>query len=499
MRPRSRSHWTIAALAAGVATSCALLLDYSALQKGGTDAGSSAGTSAGGASGAAGASTTGGTAGAAGSSPCGVCDDGNACTVDYCDTSSGTPTCKANGMKLDGFEQRVTADKVHRVTIATGTNSFYLSAYTTTATGAEVTLYRVGTKTTDTALETIAQLSRVGTLAGRPASAAGIAVDTRSGLTLHTYVALRETLRAQVHHLVFDGTYKMVADEPLPSSLPVGSPGYDDSVPARFPYTWQLGNTIDSTWINSDGAISLAQTTTTGTTLSSMGSTDTTMKASGVLGIGTKSDVPVVVWTGPTSGLWTQVLGQPPQTATECVPGIGAFLPGFDGTSAHLAGFWFTSWTKVTTATLATESRLALCDETATPACKLDTTCKTGDAVQAGTRNSASDSMTRQGDTPGAFIIGVASPVIDAKKSQTSLLLYAARFDFGPVPFQSAVQTQVIGYAQPSTMTSSAPNWLGPDLPAIALAPPDKLLVAWIEPTATQQKLVIQRYQLCLP
>src|SRR5690349_294212 len=127
------SPWITAAAGAALATSCALVLDYGALQHGSNDAGTSgaggsAGTTAtGGASGSGGSA---GTAGAAGSSPCGVCDDGNACTVDYCDTSSGTPTCKANGMKLDGFDRRVVADKVHRVTLAAGTDAFYLTAYT---------------------------------------------------------------------------------------------------------------------------------------------------------------------------------------------------------------------------------------------------------------------------------------------------------------------------------------------------------------------------------
>jgi len=109
--------------------SCVFLLNYDDLQSGGPAAEGGGGAGVQGESGAP-PTSSGGEAGGSGDA-CGDCNDHDACTVDTCDETGATPTClheRTEGLKLDGFETTLSADRFVRVSLVASGQLFYLAS-----------------------------------------------------------------------------------------------------------------------------------------------------------------------------------------------------------------------------------------------------------------------------------------------------------------------------------------------------------------------------------
>jgi hypothetical protein len=50
-----------------------------------------------------------------------------------------------------------------------------------------------------------------------------------------------------------------------------------------------------------------------------------------------------------------------------------------------------------------------------------------------------------------------------------------------------------------SSLPTAAPDFLGPDWPAIAFVPPNHLALSFIEPSDAGHDLRVQRYRVCYP
>jgi hypothetical protein len=478
-----------------LSSSCIFLYDFDDLQGGDSaDAGTGGGVSNGGA----------GTDGGDGGNPCGICDDTDPCTRDFCDETVSPPTCRSEpaGVALDGFETRISADEMHRVSITSGPDAFFVSVFETTNSQPEVTIYHLGTSSAITELQAIAQASALGVAgASGPSSGAAMVVDTTVGQQLHAYLGIREAdIRSRVYHVVIDGTLSLRSWEPLPEPAGPGAPTYDDTLPTRMPVAWKLRDTVYAAWIDTSGGITAHSP---GTELMSFGSaTDPTMRASTLAPFGSLAGTPGVAWTGPGLGAFAQLLGKAPLPLLDCTPTPGLFV---SSTSAYaqIGGLWFYGWTKAGDGFLVSESRLLLCDNADN--CFTDETCS-DDSVAPAVRNVASDTLRRQEDPASVFLHATAIPYLTPDESSNgtlaTLVLSVQRFDFGPNPLaeNSQIEVQEIGSVTlAAAATSAAVNWDGPDWPALSIAPPNKLLVGWIEPTSTGKDVVLQRYEICLP
>lgn len=463
-------------------SSCIALLDFDELSAG---SGGAAGSGAGG-------GDAGGPEGGAGGAPeCGDCDDDDPCTVDSCEVVDGTPTCRNDytvGLALDGVDEAYPAEKHHRVTMVGGPDAFFFSVFSEEGGERDLQLFRLDADGAES--ELIASLASVGLLdAGRAVSAAGLAIDDSIGLRLHAFVGVEAVGGgARPWHVVFQGSNWDAAVQ-----IPEGD-SYYAADPRQHPVAANIGGDIYGAWLTEAQTVELSGFGDAVHTFSA----DTQATTLGLFA--TRENEPAVVYAGTGSGVFLEnITGADATTVTpisECEPAEGQYL-SLQTVPLGLAGFHFASWTKANADLLVNESHVITCGA---DGCFADMTCEAPGAL---TRNSAAVTAKIPGESPSVVHYVVAAPFLapgDAADSvEAGLSLQFARIDFGDDPLMDQAMFEELGTAfEVSRMATEAPLFPGPDWPAVSYVAPNKVALAWIEPSDAGDELRIQRYQMCL-
>jgi hypothetical protein len=484
--------------AAPLLGSCYFLLDYQDLQ---SDPGQVA-TTGGGEGG--GASTSAGTGGesdvtAGGASACGDCDDHDPCTVDTCDASGAAPKCvntAQQGLALDGVDETHAADQHIRVSLVGSGQLFYLAEMEIDKDTPKVALYRLGTN--DAALEAIGTDL---TLDGNPVSNVGLAVEELAAgeVALHGFVATKLRVAAAMPRV-----FHVVNRNGKTTSNVVGATFRDDDVTARthaFPQALAINNKVVGAWIQADGTIAVhnvgtAKTDTFGTNL----------KASTLSLLSTADNMPAVMFTAQTAadsgavGTYVETSGQNRAKVPECETRPGAYLSSA-AIATQIPGLWLANITRYGTDYLGNGNASLVCGTgtcTVVPEdCKQATL---GNAV----RDVSGASVHFDNDKAGVVYLVLASPQVvppqaGATAFEARLNLGLGRVDFSIKDDKGTPvgDSQVIA----SNDTTEAAAFAGPDWPAVAILPSQKVAVAWIQPNSTFSgtELRVQRYKMCLP
>lgn len=498
--------WAIPTAFLPLLASCSFLLDFDELQsKGaagaaGNAAGGADGSASGGTAGTGGGSTTndastGGTQADASECP-GGCDDNDPCTENLC-TAEGCQNPPQPGLVPDGLAQVLTAPAFHRVTMTSRGDRVYLSAFETTTSGPEVVLNSFGKTGTD--LSTPVQLTTVGEFGSSvPISAAGmVAPDTGTGLVAYVAVGTTPADPGVVVRLTFGLDLSFVQGQATSTTVAdyVGSP-------QLYPVVWQpTGGEVTAAWPAPMGGVLFH----TGTTQITTASGDIGVSEGRVLGLG-----PLAAGTTPgalyvtETGVHVQALNQLlPKTLTLCDTSAGTFTSATTAFTGLLNGVWMGAWSKQLTTSAVTETRPILCLSGATGSgCGAPEMCgSTGDNVLPGVRNIALSFLSVQGDPPGRVYEISASSFVDSATTEGGISLSSFRADFNLDNPDAGVDA--VAVTQTPVELSRMPlgtNGLGPDWPAMALLPPDKFGVAWIQPSESGgDELHIERYRICFP
>lgn len=499
----------LALFAVPALASCSFLLDFDSLQEGtGGSAGSRSGSGGGGAvsgkpsggssgstSGTAGEGASAGDLGAGGVACPSECFHDDPCLVSGC-TPEGE--CKGGtnvGLVLDGVDETVPAATHYRVTLASGDDAFFLSAYAENGGKKELTFYRLAAKG-----DTLTPIGSLGGLnlgkMGDPASAAGLVVDTGLGL-IHAFVALddRSGTGARVWHLVMDMSFQVQTPTPA-SGL---TEGYWATSPYSYPVALYTDGQVYGAWINADGSISLSDGSIQppkrladgmqATTLSLFASTD---------------GQPHVLYGAYASGVFIERPGLAALQLTECQDQPGAYVSS-SATFTGLTGLWVGAWTKVpladtTDGFLTTNGRAFVCGK---DGCGSDmTACKPSDPNNL-IRNPATVIVHRPEDPTGLVELVEAVPFIgtDNGGNQGNLMLLQQSIRYGNPPFMDPPLVEDIAPSIPlASQEALPPNFRGPDFPTVGFVPPDHFAVSWIQPAETTgDELRVQRYRMCLP
>ncbi|HVY26266.1 MAG TPA: hypothetical protein VHB79_06920 [Polyangiaceae bacterium] len=500
------AHWTRLVLplcAAPLLGSCYFLLDYQDLQ---SDQGKIAATSGGGEGGDA--STSAGSGGesdvaAGGASACGDCDDHDPCTVDSCDAGGSAPQCVntvQQGLALDGVDETHAADQHIRVSLVGSGQLFYLAEMELNKDTPKVALYRLGTD--DTALKAI------GTdlaLEGNPVSNVGLAVEELAAgeVALHGFVATKLRVAAATPRV-----FHVVNRNGQTTSNLIGASYRDDaatSVTARtraFPQALTINNKVVGAWIQADGTIAVHNVGTAKT--ETFGAAN--LGASTLSLLSTADDMPAVMFTAQTAadsgaqGTYVETSGQNRTRVPECETRPGAYLSSA-AIATQIPGLWLANITRYGTDYLGNGNASLVCG---TGAC----TVVPEDCKQATLGNAVRDvsgaSVHFDNDKAGVVYLVLASPQVvppqgGATAFEARLNLGLGRVDFSVKDDKGTPvgDPQVIA----SNDTTEATGFAGPDWPAVAILPSQKVAVAWIQPNSdfSGTELRVQRYKMCLP
>lgn len=423
------------------------------------------------------------------------CDDEDPCTLDACEDGECTNTL-APGLALDGVDERITADRHVRATIAAGSDGFFISSFFDDAGTSDLQFYRLGAASEDT-LEPAFFFADLDLLAGAtPVSAAGLAMDNDLG-RIHAFMGLRErqAAGARVFHAVVDLGYTV-------RSRAQAGPSYFSGAPHNYPAAINLGDMIYSAWINEDRTVSLHGGATLDNAVLATGTPASTLAL-----LGSAGNLPVVLYGSDGLGVFLERPNVAPVSVPECQPAPGAYS-SMGATYAGIAGFWLTNWTKFGDddgsgeGFLTSDSRGASCTIAGCTVAEANE-CSNGSDNNL-ERNVATLSALRPGDRTGIVHYAAAVPALTAGDDgtpQAELHLALYRVDFGLVPFQSAPDSEVVGepLLVSSSPTEEASGFAGPDWPVLAYVPPDHLALAFIEPAEERSALRVQRYRMCLP
>jgi hypothetical protein len=506
------------ALALPALASCSFLLDFDELREGGPRpaqagaAGSGAGSAGkGGTAGMGGAAGKGGQGGSGGGAEAGEggnageggeggassdcppeCDDGDPCTEDGCTSTGACTHADIAGLVLDGIDARIPAGEHFRVTMTAARDAFFLSSYAKKEGTPDVTLYRLGAEDpTVTPIATLGSLGIAEMGGGEPLSAAGLAVDPGFGL-LHAFVALQNRVGtgARVWHVVLDGNL-------MPQlRTPVG-PSYWAGSPYNHPVALSLRGDVYSAWIAEDQTVALG-----GPGAPMLQTLAQNTPASTVALLGAAGGDPVVLYTTAGGGVYLESPSVAAMPIEECQTLPGEYLSS-GATDTTIPGFWLTHWTKVGQATqtdegyLTTDGRGLGC---AASGCTLDEISCSADSGSNLVRNQAILTGVRTGDPNGLVTLVQAMPFLSVEGDEVAanLILLPARVDFGRVPFQAPPEITPLGEPiRVSSRPATAPDFRGPDWPAMAFVPPHHLALSFIEPAQAGDVLRIQRYRVC--
>ncbi len=478
--------------------SCVFLLDYNDLQSGGAvEPGGAGGVPAVSESGAA----TGGAEGGNSSSSCGDCNDHDACTVDTCDETGATPTClhePTEGLKLDGFETALTADRFVRVSLVASGQLFYLAALRVDKDVPRVSLHRLASD----GLE----LEPIGTdlkLEGTPVSNVGLAVEELAlgDVALHGFLAVKPrvgNLAPRVFHLVNHA-------DVTTSNVVLGA-DYKADNETVFPQALSIGGKVVGAWIQPDGTIAVrdvggARTDTFGAV---------TLPAATLSLLSTGDNKPAVMFTAQNAtaaiGAYVETSGQNRTRLEECETRPGQYLSS-SVIGTQVPGLWLATITRFGNDYLTSGSGTLLCGNNACSAVVED--CAAAKPSN-GIRNIAGAAVHFATDDPGILYSVVAIPQIapradDPATPEAKLSLALSRADVSaPAKTDSTtiggdVDTGLLEIAHNDT--TEADGFVGPDWPAVGILPSQQVAVAWIQPAAATagSELHVQRYKMCLP
>ncbi len=399
------------------------------------------------------------------------------------------------GVVLDGIDERIPADAHYRVTLASAADAFFLSSFSETSGTREVTFYRLGATGDDLAeIATLGGLNLDST-AGAPLSAAGLVVEQSLGL-LHGFVALEDRVGtgSRVWHLVLDMSFAPRL------RAPVGS-DYWSALPYNYPQAALLAGSVYTAWITEEQTVALTGGSLATPATLSAGTAATTLSL-----FGTVTNQPVVLYTASGGGVFAEAPAFSPFPVTECQTAAGEYLSS-SVADTTIPGFWLASWTKFAPATandegwLTTDGRAIGCG--ASGCMEDDASCSAMSQANL-IRNSVTLAAVRPGDPNGVVSLLQAVPILGldevTAEPTAALLLIPSRVDFGRVPFASEPTSTPLG--DPllvSVASTAAPDFRGPDWPALAFVPPDHLALGFIEPGQSGDDLRVQRYRICLP
>jgi hypothetical protein len=482
----------VATLLAPALVSCVWILDFDELQteedkgagagssgKGGTDSGGGTGGSS-------------GTAGEGGSGDCpSQCFDNDPCTLDGCTANGECTREPVTGLALDGVDETIPADTTYRVTMAPGPDAFFLSSYTIDGVNPEVAFYRLDANAPTDALTKIADLGGLNLGDATPISAAGLAVDNALG-RIHAFIGMGNDAGARLWHVVLDMNYEVV-------SRTIVLTGYGEQTPYNYPVVANLGGEIAATWINGSQNVSLWTGKLAGPSEVAVGRTPMTVAL-----IATDANDPLALYGVDGGGVFVEGSGFPAVGMDECQVNPGGYLSAAS-VSTGIPGFWIGYWTKYALpgdeGYLTTDARGIGCGASG---CASAPATDCGSAANNLVRNVAVAGAVRPGDPTGVVHMIQVTPLIGTEDNgatlSAGLLANASRIDFGDVPFQGETMTTDLGSVPLAAMPTTLPNLEGPDWPAVAYVPPNRIAIAWTQPAPTTGSEVrIQRYRLCAP
>ncbi|MGC4093665.1 MAG: hypothetical protein QM756_38350 [Polyangiaceae bacterium] len=470
---------------------CSFLLDFDELQKGKAGAGGQASGGSANSGGKAGGGVGGAEGGAGGACEC-TDADSDPCTVARCIDNVCTQV-PIQGLVLERDFDPIVAERHYQLSMVAGPSDFYLSSLSTTAGVPDATIYRL--TATSTTVAPAAQLNSL-KLAGQPLSAPALALDTTSGIKIHSYVALKDAsgVNARVWHVVFDSDFKVTLRVPVSTTYAIAPSLAAQSL---HPAALTIGTDTWGAWVNADGSVSAMSTGLNPETLQ-FGAPTT--PASSVALLGTRANRPTVLYTVDGGGVYLQSEAGSVQLS-ECQTGAGVYYGSYAAPTSF-AGLWAIGWTKSGTSFLTSEGGLGMCANNGS--CLSDSTCDTSEANNY-TRNPGVASQHIQGDAVGVvYYLEVLPTLIPTTTAsfQASASAWLFRIDFGSNPNLSGVQAPT-AVGDPVLLTtqatSAAAGYRGPDHAAAAIIG-DVAAVAWVEPTPdANDQIRVQRYKMCLP
>jgi hypothetical protein len=210
-------------------------------------------------------------------------------------------------------------------------------------------------------------------------------------------------------------------------------------------------------------------------------------------------NLPGVIYARQSGDVFAEIEGVVPNQLNRCLLGDLSFV-SMSNTSMQIEGAWFAGWSVLSSASFGSEGKAVFC---ADAGC-VSEACEAADEEFNFARNPAVATTRRQGDPAGVVFIAAASPIFAVNADDSTdaeLRLGILRIDFGENLMNTEnAETEVLADISVSRMpTDDALS--GPNLPAMSFMPPDKLALAWIEPSsdAPMGALRVQRYQMCLP
>lgn len=462
-----------------LATGCALLLDFDALQNG-EASGGSPGT------GSAGAAGTAGTAGAAGAaSTCDPsCDDGDPCTRDTCDAEGACLHLSA-GVAPDGMSEVVDVGAAVNVNLVANEVGFILAvAYDTTERrDAQLfTVERNGAVLTPGATlgallgDDTVQLAR-GT---RVALATLPAQPFTTGVFAAALTDASATV-ADVYAIQTDSSLNVVTRERVSTALVSRLP-VTETAPGRGPIAWAIGGQVHGAWVGENARINLR---TLGATANRP--IDPGEAVTAIAPIGNTQQEPGVLWFSATPH--AQFPGG--SAATElftCPTGAGLYYTA-SASATSVPGLWVSAWTRAVSATRYGSEIFAVACSGSTCSVVDEDVC---DAQPSPVFNPSVAVTAIQGE-PDVLYYFVLSPTSDG--DTTTLSLAVLRLHLTD-PAQSYALTPPAGIT-----VTTAPTAGGPDWPVVAVAPPNKVAIAYatLNPTTGRREARFERFDFCEP
>lgn len=430
---------------------------------------------------------------AAGGSACGDCDDRDPCTTDSCGSDGECKNEPTEGLVLDGVDQTLEAKQHVRVSLVGSGQYFYLAELESDGTTPSVGLYRLATD--GDAVEAIS--GDLG-LDGTPLSNVGIAIEELAAgeVALHGFLAIKPKLAAampRVIHVVNRAGKTM-------SNVTSLTATYRADLPTTFPQALTVAGKVVGAWIQADGTIAVHNVGTART--DTFGAA--TLPATTLSLLSTSDDKPAVMYTAQTNsalGTYVETSGQNRIKITECETKPGSYLSS-SVIGTQIPGVWLANITRAGADYLTTGSASLACANNTCAQAPLDCSqAKPNNLV----RELAGATIHFDNDEAGIVYSVLALPQL-APGTETGsvvgrLSLALGRTDFS-VDLKDAENTPV-GELKPiaENETSEAMGFQGPDWPAVAILPSQRVAVAWLQPNPSfsGSELRVQRYKMCLP
>jgi hypothetical protein len=320
--------------------------------------------------------------------------------------------------------------------------------------------------------------------AGSPVSVMEVVLDPTNPSVLHGYLGFADEAdggNSRVHHLRVDETGV------LESSLAGG--GYDASSVLDHPKSFVVDQVVYGAWLDVDGSISLHSPSGSTTTFNA--NPGVPARAVSFVPIAGQS-VPGVVFARARGGVFAELEGAGEVELEECAGAADEYL---SMRSVHLvnSAAWLFGWTASSQQSWFTETKLLVCPD--------DMNCfaQACDPEQMVRRNVIHPAESVMRLDSNTFVWASATPTYGSD-GQVALTLAVRRFDYED-PEVDAPVAELVGSEVVVSSPSTEDPTDGPGLPALALLPPDKLALSFIETDAELEAaaLRIRRYHLCLP